>query len=163
MEITWVNVFTFKRLQLYFKTLQWQKPCCQLYFVDITVFSHFQTYFLVVKWAICLVRCNFLQFSCNCGLTQMVSNLQIQPIFVCNFYVDGWLLLWCEEVLAIIHLVSVDGNQFYESKMVYKWHSKRKPTSPFELPMFLCDDLHMDEGLTLVLWQTVKGTRRCSS
>jgi len=50
------------------------------------------------------------------------------------------------EVVAIIHLVSVDGKQFFESKMVYKWRSERKPTSPFKLPMLLCDDLYMYEG-----------------
>ena len=32
----------------------------------------------------------------------------------------GDYLLWCKEVLAIIRLVYVDGNQFFEPKMVNK-------------------------------------------
>jgi len=31
---------------------------------------------------------------------------------VCEFFLNGWLLLWCEEVLAIIYLVFMNENPF---------------------------------------------------
>jgi len=60
-----------------------------------------------------------------------------------DFFVE---LLWCDEVLATLLLVLVNRNPFFEPKMAYKLCSDRKFTSPIKLPMFLDDDLHIDEG-----------------
>ena len=108
-------------------------------------------------------KCVFGQFLYYCGPTQVVTNDQSSPNLVCDFFVYEWLLLWCEEVLATICLVFVDENPYFEPKMVYKWCSERKPTSPIELPMLLDDDLHIDEDWTLILRQRIKATQNCSS
>ena len=55
-------------------------------------------------------------------------------------------LLWCEEVLATICLVFVDRILYFEHKVMHKWCSERKPTSPIKLPMLLDDDLDIGEG-----------------
>ena len=87
-------------------------------------------------------RCVFGQFSSYCGPTQMVTNNQtwcVTSLSMSDYCCD------CEEVLATIWLVFVGENQYFEPKIVYKWCTKRKPTSPIELPMLLDDDLHIDE------------------
>jgi len=70
----------------------------------------------------------------------MATNDQSSPNLVCDFFVYEWLMLWCEEVLAIIRLVFVDENPYFEPKLVYKWCNETKPTSPIQLPMLLDDD-----------------------
>jgi len=56
--------------------------------------------------------CHFGWFLSNTCPTQMVNSVRVKPKLVCEFFADGWLLLRCEEVLAIIHLVFMDKNPF---------------------------------------------------
>ena len=46
---------------------------------------------------------------------------------------------------------SIDENLFLEPKIMLKWCSDRKPTSPIELPMLLGEGLLTEEDWTPVL------------
>ena len=61
--------------------------------------------------------CHFGFFLTDTCLTQMVSSVRIKPNLVCDFFLHGRILLWCEEVLAIIHVVFVGENPFFGSKI----------------------------------------------
>jgi len=120
--------------------------------MNLSIVLRSETCFELLNGRFVWWRCVFGQFSSYCGPTQMVTNDQSSPNLVCDFFVYKWLLLWCEEVLATIRLVFVDENQYFESKIVYKWCSERKPTLPIKLPMLLDDDLHIDED-----WLSFRG------
>ena len=109
------------------------------------------------------LRCDFRWKSPQSELTQMVNIAQIYRNFVCDFFVDGWLLLWCEEVLAII-LLGVCGRKFiFGAEITLKWCRDKKPTSPIKLLMLLGDVLLIEKGWTLVLWQTTTASKSYSS
>jgi len=87
--------------------------------------------------------CHFGWFLSNTCHTQMVNSVIIKPKLVCEFFADGWLLLWCDEVLAIIHFVFVDENQCFEPKILPKWCSDGIHASPIKLPIFLMKVAHI--------------------
>jgi len=73
--------------------------------------------------------------------TQMVNSVWIKPKLVCELFANGWLLLRCEEVFAIIRLVFVDENPFFGIKILPKWCNNGDHASLIKPPIL------SDEGL----------------
>ena len=127
-EQTPIQLFYNGRYQTLGDKLYWELYVCsvRVFMPRIQVLSDWES-----KW---WEKGRLLSNTCP---TQMVNSVRIKPKLVCEFFADGWLLLWCEEGLASIYLVFVDKNSLFELKTLPKWCSDGDHASPINHQYFL--------------------------